>query len=421
MSKKILEDMVKIKRATTRQNRLSGEPVKSVPTQEIQSANKNKSRNKLWFVALVSVMFFIFALSFVFSKAEIQVNPKTQDVILSAKLLSASKDTNEDNKLSFSLVVIEGEEKKVVQASQQKEISQKAEGKILIYNNFSSSSQKLNIDTRLEGSNGKIYKTKNAVAVPGKSKNNIPGSAEVSIYALEAGEEYNSAPLDFKIAGFKGTPKYVGFYARSKGEITGGSKGKFFVLTDSEKTNVINDLKTALEIKLFKKAADQIPNGFVLFKDAAYFDIKENNMEFNSKDNNLPVELKGALYGLIFDEKKLIKKIAQENIENYDDSDIFIQNIKNLTFSMHMDNVSISNIALIDNIDFNLLSTAKVVWKVDTDKLVADLLGKSKKDFNQILAQYPSISSANLSLSPFWQMSIPDKIKNIKVIVNYPK
>ena len=58
---------------------------------------------------------------------------------------------------------------------------------------------------------------------------------------------------------------------------------------------------------------------------------------------------------------------------------------------------------------------------LDVDKLVADLLGKSKKDYNQILLKYPNIDSADLVISPFWKMSLPDKTRDIKVIVNYPK
>ena len=73
------------------------------------------------------------------------------------------------------------------------------------------------------------------------------------------------------------------------------------------------------------------------------------------------------------------------------------------------------------NINFNLSGAIKIVWKLDVEKLINDLLGKSKKDFNQILLQYPYIDSAESELSPFWKMSFPDNTKDIKVIVNYPK
>ena len=70
-------------------------------------------------------------------------------------------------------------------------------------------------------------------------------------------------------------------------------------------------------------------------------------------------------------------------------------------------------------ISFNLSGSVKVVWKVDADKVLADILGKNKSDFNDILRGYTNIESANLSIKPVWKSSFPDKSNNIKVIVNY--
>lgn len=415
MPKNLLQDMVKIKHS---RNEVRNTTSKELEAEEVKKEDRGKSQYTLWFVAIISVVFFLFALSYLFSNAIVTVNPKTKNLVLNENL-SASKNGNADV-LSFDLVVISGEENKTVQATEQKNISQKATGKVRIYNNFSSSPQKLNIDTRLEGSNGKIYKTETSVIVPGKTINNNPGLVEVGIYGAEAGEEYNSTPLDFKIFGFKGTPKYSKFYARSKEKITGGLKGKFPIIPDSEKASVVNELKAVLQTKLFKKATDQIPNGFILFKDAVFLNTDDNNIDFTSlKDNMLPIKLKGTLYGLLFNENKLTKKIAENNIEKYDGSEIFMPNIRDLTFSLSSkDNVSLGDIK---NINFNLSGATKIVWKFDGDKLASELLGKSKKDFNQILLQYPNIDSADLVLSPVWRRSVPDKIKDIKVIVNYPK
>jgi len=387
--------------------------------QEEQIENKNtmNTRRAFWLVAVISIVFFLFALSYLFLRATVTVNPKIQDVILNESL-SATRDGNEDI-LPFDLVVISGEENKIIQATGEKDFSQRAEGVVLIYNTFSSVSQLLSIDTRLEGSNGKIYKTKTRITVPGM-KEGVPGSVEVGIYGAEAGPEYNSVPLDFKIFGFRGTPKYEKFYARSRGAITGGLKGKFSVIADNEKVNVTNELKNVLQAKLFKKVTDQIPSGFILFKDAVFLSVDDQGIDVSpSLDNTVPIKLKGTLYGFLFDEQKLSKKIAEDNIKKYDGSEVFIPNIRNLTFSFpERDNISFGDVK---NINFNLSGAIKIVWKLDIDKLVADLLGKSKKDFNQILFQYPNIDSADLTINPFWKRSFPDKTKDIKIIVNYPK
>ena len=414
MSKYLLEDIVK-------KTKHIGKETKAKEIRKIgeirTNYTKGRSRRMLWFVAFVSVAFCLFALSFLFSKAEVKINPKTKDIVLNENL-SANKDSD-TNGLSFDLMVISGEESKNIQASGEKDVSEKATGTVVIYNTFGSSSQALNIDTRLEGSNGKIYKTQTKTVVPGMNKNGTPGSIEVKIYGAEAGQEYNSAPLDFKIFGFKGTPRYSKFYGRSKGAIAGGFIGKAPAIPDTEKTTAALDLKTTLQANLFKKATDQIPSGFVLFKNAIFINTDDSNISSTyNKDNSMTLALSGTLYGFLFNEQKLTKKIAEDNIEKYDGSDVYMPNIRNLIFTLaNKDNVSLGDVK---NVNFNLSGTDKIVWKIDINKFTTDLSGKSKNDFNQILSQYPNINSATLTLNPVWEMSIPDQVKDIKVIVNYP-
>lgn len=406
MSKNLLQDMVKIEHIPTQSNR---ELFVMPPT------NRRPKKGMIWIVALSSLVVFLFALSYVFASAIVTINPKTQ-ILKIDQQFSASKDSVEG--LSFDLVVISGEDIKSVPSTEQKEVAEKARGTVILYNNFGSSAQNLDIDTRLEGSNGKIYKTERKVTIPGKSKASTPGSVEVRIYAAESGPEYNSAPLDFKILGFKGTPKYAKFYGRSKSEITGGLKGKYAAISDEEKVGIQNELKVALRAKLLQKATDQIPSGFLLFKDAVFLNTREEKMELEPLVSLVSLKEKGTLYGILFNEEKLTKKIIEKVLPEYDGVPLYISNIKNLVFSVSDTEVSF---ATAKNLDFTLKGEAQVVWKLDADRLTSELIGKSKKEFGQVLSQYTNVDSADLALSPLWRRSLPDKIKNIKVIVNYPK
>lgn len=420
MPKNLFQDMVKINH-TKRENHFKKdkrhEVVENFEPERVEKKERNTKRNyTLWAVASVALVFFLFALSYLFSKAEITIDPMAQDINLNENL-SAGVDPGVGD-VPFDLIVIPGEEIKNVPATLEKEVEQKAKGTVFIYNTFSSSPQALDIDTRLEGSNGKIYKTETRTVVPGMAKDGKPGSVEVKIYGSVAGQEYNSTPLDFKIFGFKGTPKYSKFYARSKGDIVGGFKGKSHVVSKVDKENAIVAVKDALRIKLLKKATDQIPNGFVLLKDAISLDIDDvADVELVSSGDTYPMKIKGTFYGILFEEKKLTKKIAKDTIEKYDDSDVYIPDIQNLTFSLSNKGVSFKSLK---SINFNLSGAIKIVWKTNTSKLASDLLGKSKKDFNQIMSDYPNISSAHLSLSPIWRRSIPDNLDDIKILVNYP-
>ena len=384
----------------------------------VEGQSKDRSKYRIYLVALISIVFLLFALSFLFSGAKIILVPKVRDIPVKENL-SATKDGNLPG-LSFDLVVISGEESKTIEGGEMKEVSIVASGSVVIYNSYSSSSQNLDVDTRLEGSNGKIYKTNKKITIPGMTKDGKPGSAEVGIYGGVAGPEYNSTPLDFKIIGFKGTPKYAKFYARSKGEIVGGFKGMSPSVSSLDKASATSELGVILRAKLQKKVADQIPGGFVLFKDAIFLDIKDEDVSFTlNKDDTMLVSIKGSVYGFLFDEEKLTKKIAEDIIDQYDGSEVYMPNIRDLVFSLS-DRGSPS-FADVRSISFTLSGTPKIIWKVDEGKFVADILGKKKKDFNEILSKHPNIDSAELVLRPFWKTYFPEEGESIEVIVNYPE
>src|SRR3989344_7143406 len=144
MPKNLFQDMVKVKRMRQEEARKAQNP----ETERVSNNNvvapqikkearetrqefhgesqgkksKKGGRKSLWFVALASVGFFLFALSFLFAKAEVAVNPRVEDLVLNENL-SAVKDPSGEE-LSFDLVSISDEEIKTVQSTSQQEISQ---------------------------------------------------------------------------------------------------------------------------------------------------------------------------------------------------------------------------------------------------------------------------------------------------------
>jgi hypothetical protein len=442
MPKKFLEDMVKAKRARhnpvseirpkikepkeikEKEKYIEQERIETFTPEEfepIYNPPKNKSRFFLWFVAIFSIIFCFFAISFLFAKATVIISPKTQDVKLNENL-SATKDSNL-NGLSFDLVAIPGQESQTIPATGEKDVSTSATGTVVIFNSFSSASQNLNIATRLQGSNGKIYKTQIKTVVPGMSKGGTPGQIEVGIYGSVDGADYNSSsPLDFTIIGFKGTPKYSKFAVRSKPntQITGGFVGKAPDVSPADQTTAVSTMKNFLQTDLLQKATAQIPSGFILFKNAVFLNTDDSNISsVENKDGTATLTLQGTLYGIILNEQELTTKIATDNVLKYDGSPVYLPNIKNLVFSLsNPTNASLSDM---QNINFTLTGPSTIVWKLDVNKFTNDLLGKSKSNFTQILSQYPNIDSATMTVNPIWKMSVPSQAKDVKVIVNYPQ
>ncbi len=433
MSKKLLEDMVKVNKVANinvAKERISQKEsddfltrkyeeklVKEHETITLKKGARSGPKYTLWFVALIAIAFMVFSLSFLFSKASVVVTAKNEEFTINSNFV-ATKDASNSGGVPFNIVVISDEESKNVNIDGKKEVSQKAKGSVIIYNNFSTSSQNLAIDTRLEGSNGKIYKTTKALVVPGKKPDGTPGSIEVDIYASVAGKEYNSGPLDFKIFGFKGTPKYDKIYARSKGNISGGVVGGVGMISELDKSMAQSELRKTLEEKLLSKAAEQVPEGYILYKDAYNFSTEEVQPDLVSSvaGTQTAVTLKGTFSGILFKESDLTKKIAETLLTYYDDSPVFIPEIKSLKFSFAQNQDLLFDT---EKINFNLKGEMKIIWGVDGQKFAESLAGKDKKNFSRILLNYPNISSAELVLRPFWNSVLPKNSKDINVIINY--
>ncbi len=419
MTKRILQDMVKVRKSPPEAIRPPREREENIfPARERPKVLKTDSKYGIYFVALVSVVSLLFALSYLFSGVKITLTPKTEEIQFKKSFSASGANSSAD--LSFETVVLTGEQSKTILAGEQKDVKIPAKGTVVIYNSFSSSPQALDIDTRLEGSNGKLYKTDQKITVPGMKEDGKPGSVEVGIHASEGGPSYNSGPLDFKIFGFKGTPKYAKFYGRSKGDIAGGFEGKSPVVSSLDKSIAVNDLKSKLKDGLLPKIGAQIPQGFVFFKNAAFLSVDDRQTIVSASGEDMAlVTIKGSLYGVLFDEKKLAKKIAETVVDKYDGSEIYIPNIRELEFSLP--GAEDINFAEAKSINFSLSGTPKIVWRVDEGKFVSDLLRKEKSEFNNILSKHTSISTAKLVIRPFWKGSFPEKAEDIQIIVNYPQ
>lgn len=119
--------------------------------------------------------------------------------------------------------------------------SDRARGKIVIYNNYGTEPQTLVSTTRFETPDGKIFRLAQGVIVPGMTEisgKKEPGAIEAQVVADQPGAEYNIGPSSFTIPGFKGGPKYEKFSAKSSSAMVGGggtnTSGKSITVSDIE-------------------------------------------------------------------------------------------------------------------------------------------------------------------------------------------
>ena len=303
---------------------------------------------------------------------------------------------------------------KTFAASGDKEVFQKAEGEITIYNNFSVAPQNLVATTRFQTPEGLVFRILKAVTVPGKVKVGSefkPSETKVKVIADRAGEEYNIEPTEFKIPGFLGSPKYQGFYAKSFSNFSGGFVGRSSFVTkedlkksdDEVRQEAISDIKKELaSLKDFKILEEVL-------------EIETEKMPDSANAGDLVKEFKVSLKAkarvLAFKESDVIDLISQ-----------YISNSQNVKIIRNGLSISYNEPKLDKEkmeLSFKLTSWGKTAENIDKEKIVAGILGKKIPQIKAHLGNLKEIESAQVLLSPFWVKTAPkdrDKVK-VEIVV----
>lgn len=368
----------------------------------------------IWLIAIICLLALFFGVSIIFSSATVVITPRTEKIIFANDTYTAKSDSLGVADLSVEILKVEQTLSETIDATQDKDVSQKATGKIVIYNNYSTAPQRLINNTRFEANNGKIYRLSNSVVVPGQKKSEgqiIPGSIEVTVFADQAGENYNLklADLtgDFKIPGFKGDPRYQSFYARQKTDIIGGFVGKKRVVADSLRKETEDIIKTKLQEQLLKELYAVKPENYLVFKDG--YSINYELLDDIAVDSSkVKLSLKGSLSGYAFNSSKLAKYLATDKIIGFDGL---------LTEFVPLENL-VATFTVKNNIfDLKLNGEANIKWLYDSEGIKKDLAGKSSSEVKVVLQKYrDSILGMKVIFKPVWTRYFPDNLNKIRII-----
>jgi hypothetical protein len=415
MAKKIVSDMIVSPKKSIRDIPISLEkkPVSiKKPTVNYRS-NRRPMNPKfvIWVIAVIALLALFFGVSVIFSSATLAITPRIEKVVFNNETYSG---------VAFEVLNINKEDGMIVEATEEKVANQKASGKIVIYNNYSSASQRLINNTRFEATNGKIYRISNSVDVPGTkivSGKTIPGSVEVTVYADEPGDTYNlklsDLAGDFKIPGFKGSPRYDSFYARLKTDITGGLIGKQKVVAESVRKVAEDTLKASLKENLLKELYSIKPDNYIIFANSYSIEYSALPDSGDSADK-VSINLKGTLNSVVFNSLKLANYIANKKVADFDGLPVSIIFNDDLTTTFVAKDLT--NLWKNKTIDIKFNGPANIKWIYDVELIKKDLAGQAGAETVQILAKYKEqVKSIKVSFSPIWTKYFPDNLERIKV------
>lgn len=384
----------------------------------INLIKKDKLSNKTNLVFIASGVILLLVILYVFlGSAQIIIKPQEQPLDFQLNVLASSDFPEVDvnaNKTPGQFLSYSADVSKDFTSSGQKEIARKAKGKIAVYNNFNSEPQGLIATTRFESSKGLIFRIPHPIVIPGAklvSGKLVPGSVTAEVIADKPGAQYNINADRFAIPGFKGTPKFNGFYAESSNPMADGATGLAKVVTEQD----FNTAKDAVT----KEATD---------KALAGLKAKLNNLKITEAVNVQITSLKSTAqiddaaegFAMVvtaeaktvaFSESDLLKVI--EGFINQKGDLVLLNDSLSLNYSEPKIDVDKKTL------NFKVTVKGQAAAKVDTEKIVNSLLGMKQSDIKDYLLGIKEVESARVILSPFWVKSVPKNRQDVEVKMVY--
>lgn len=291
---------------------------------------------------------------------------------------------------------------------------QKAQGSVVIYNEYSETAQQLVATTRLETPEGLIFRITKGVTVPGITDAGEPGAIEVAVVADQAGEAYNIGPTDFTIPGFKGNPKFEKFSARSKGEMRGGASGGGDGVATISEADIGRGSEAAE--RLFRERLESV------LLEQSEGDERFISDTFSVAVSGEPIHPEVGFAAASFEYRATFsgKAFLFSEGELRSEAERILESDTSFEGSYSAEDMTIEYLPT--DVDFEAGSypisaraTALFVADVDLGGLRNDLLGRRLDDMESVLLLHPEVERLDIS----WPLptALPKKVRQIEITV----
>lgn len=354
--------------------------------------------------------------SYFFSRLTIDVILKSSSYDFSKELAVMVTSKREDT-LPGELIELTDTATQTFAATGRNDVRTKAKGIISIYNAFNTQPQVLVANTRFEASDGRLYRIKRSVTIPGAVVEHgslSPRSIDAAILADQPGEEYNRDLTDFTIPGFKNSPRFKGFYARSKTPLEGGFIGRATIVTQNDIDQARESLEQALRTKISGNSTNAVPEGFLLLEGASEITVTGESITAEAGDvkDSFTGTVTVAARTLVFktsDLDGLLTKIAE-----LDPQQVTLVNRDELTISIVRRTIEKGSMMI------RVEGNARFVWNLNTADLARELARNGKPNtFGDLFRQYEAIKEAQVRFSPSWIRSVPKNPGRIIIQQNH--
>lgn len=319
----------------------------------------------------------------------------------------------EKGRIPGQIFVDEKNTTKLFPASGRKNLNEKAQGTITIYNAFSSAPQELVATTRFVAPDGKTFRLNSAVTIPGanvKGGEITPASIDAPITADQAGADYNvTSVARLTIPGFAGTPKFDGFYGSITKPTTGGHFGEKPVPTKEDIAAAKKSVEDTLRAALNSNILTRLPDDFQIVDELP--EITLGNIIVNESTDatgNFSAFGKGELRALGFKKSDLaaaLLSIAGQTQGN--------KQFRDLKVDFSKVKSDLRNETLL----FTVSATGNLEEPLDVAAFKKTIAGMRIGEIQPLIRKIPGVGVANVSLKPFWVFWAPSNSDRIKITV----
>ena len=338
--------------------------------------------------------------------AKIIVKPLTQEIDFNIKGKASTQIQevqSEFNNIPAQQFIVEKSASGTFPTSSEKEVAQKASGKITIYST-SASSQPLIATTRFAADDGKIFRISETITVPAS------GSVEVIVYANKPGDEYNIGPTKFVIPGLEGTPKYDQFYAISTVPMGGGRVGVAKVVSEQDYLNAKDKLTAEAKEMLESALTDQLSGLKTFDTHKVVVNTPVVNAKVGEAADTLEMTVSASATVIAFRDTDMYSLI-----QAYLDKTGNIELIENGLDIAYLPGSSETGSG---SFQFEAQVKGRAASKIDMGKIKTDVKGKNESEIRTYFDNLEGIVSARILLSPFWVRRVPDDLDKIEITID---
>ncbi len=373
-------------------------------------------KNSAFLTGVIGAILLILAAYLLLPKAEVKifVEPKILEKDATVTADPNQKTVNEESKIIPGQIVetqVLGSAKD--NATGQKEVGNPAKGTVVIYNK-TFDAKPLGKGTIVTSSGGLKFTLDTAVNIASQSATDSAitfGKVSTAVSAIEVGADSNlPSGSELSVSGFSNQQ----ISAKAEGNFSGGTSKTVTVVSSDDQKKLLASLASNLRKQAQQQLQDKLPQKKILEESLLEEIIKKSfNKNINDQASEFSLNLTSKYKGTAFEDKDLKSIVSKLVVTQVPDG--FQLNLEDTETQ-----ADVSKIEKDGKLIFLAKFKAKLLPKIDTEKVKNQIKGKSLNEATNIIKSMENILGSDIKVSPklpSFLQRLPILGKNIKIEV----